>query len=584
MKRALTLSLLVCVWAFTASTALAVSPPVAQCQNVTVEADANCSASASVDNGSYDPEGGALTITQEPAGPYALGQTSVKLVVVAASGLADTCEAVVTVNDTTPPTVTCPADILVGNDPGECGASVSYQISATDNCSISSPLGKQAASFYPVGTTIITPVVTDGSGNEGTCSFKVTVKDTELPKVICPANIEQGNDPGMCGAVVNFNAEATDNCPGVKVTTNPVSGSTFPLGATTVWAFATDASGNKDSCSFTVTINDTQKPAVACPAPIIVGNDPGQCAAIVNYDVTATDNCDPNPIVVLSVPSGSLWPVGTHDVTAIATDAAGNADTCHFTVQVNDTEKPHVTCPPDMPTHNDPGQCGAFVTFDVTGLDNCAFDNQNIVVTPPSGSFFPIGPTQVTAIGTDLAGNADTCSFMVTVSDTTKPHIDHITDIVKNNDPGQCGAVVSFDHNAIDNCPVGLVVVATPQSGSFFAVGPSQVIITATDASGNADTIYFNVTVNDVEKPVVTCPANIVVEVGANDTGSVVNFDVPATDNCPGLQVITTPLSGSFFRLGVTPVKTYAIDAHALVDSCEFLVEVKKALNPGLRD
>jgi len=48
---------------------------------------------------------------------------------------------------------------------------------------------------------------------------------------------------------------ATDNCPGVTVESDPASGSTFPLGTTTVTATATDAAGNTSTCSFTVAVH-----------------------------------------------------------------------------------------------------------------------------------------------------------------------------------------------------------------------------------------------------------------------------------------------------------------------------------------
>jgi hypothetical protein len=562
------------------SVALAADPPVALCNNVTVEADANCMAMANINDGSYDPSGELPTLVQVPAGPYPLGETLVKLIVVAASGLADTCEATVTVIDKTPPVVVCPADIVVGNDPGQCGASVSYDITATDNCSITSPLGKQRASFYPVGVTMITPVVTDASGNEGSCSFKVIVKDTERPTINCPADIVQGTDLDICGALVNYVTGASDNCSGVTMSTDHPSGTIFPVGVTTVWLKAKDASENQDSCSFTVTINDTQKPHIICPADIVQSNDPGECDAVVNYEVTATDNCDTNPVIELSTPSGSRWSVGSHQVMATATDVSGNADTCYFSVQVNDTEGPHVTCPDDIVIDNDPGACGAYVGFLVTGYDNCSFSTKDIQVSPPSGSFFPIGQTEVTAIGTDRSGNADTCTFLVTVNDTEKPEIDCPIDIVRANDPGQCGATVGFKYFGDDNCPQGLTVVAEPPSGSLFGFGTTQVTITATDTSGNADTCYFNVTINDTEPPVAICPANIVETVALGDTGKVVNFTIDATDNCPGVSVVATPASGSFFLLGTTPVVVKATDAVGLVDSCVFNVEVKLGLNP----
>lgn len=555
-------------------------PPVAICNNATVEADANCAAAASINNGSYDPDGGAVTLLQVPAGPYPLGETLVMLIVTATNGLADTCEATVTVADKTAPVVICPADIVVDNEPGQCGAYVSYDITATDNCSITSPLGKQRASFYPVGVTIITPLVTDASGNEGTCSFKITVKDTERPTIDCPNDIVQGTDPDICGAAVTYAMNASDNCLGVTISSDHPSGTIFPVGVTTVWFKAKDASGNLDSCSFTVTINDTQKPTIACPANIVQSTDPGECDAAVNYDATATDNCDASPVIAFFPPSGSRWPVGTHQVMATATDASGNADTCYFEVQVKDTEAPNVICPDNIVRDNDPGSCGALVGFLVDGYDNCMFSFKDILVTPRSGSFFPIGQTEVTAIGIDRSDNADTCTFLVTVNDTEKPEIDCPIDIVRANDLGQCGATVGFKYFAHDNCPAGLTVVADPPSGSFFNVGATQVTITATDTSKLADTCYFNVTVNDTEKPKITCPANIVEEVAAIDTGKVVTFTVTGTDNCGDPTIVANPPSGSFFYVGTTTVTAVATDPNGLADSCVFTVEVKLALNP----
>jgi hypothetical protein len=576
------LRILFILWIATclSSVAWAADPPVAMCNNVTVEADANCAAMASINDGSYDPSGDTLSYIQIPTGPYPLGETLVKLIVVATSGLADTCEATVTVIDKTAPAVVCPADITVDNEPRQCGAYVSYDITATDNCSITSPLGKQRASFYPVGVTMITPVVTDASGNEGTCSFKVIVKDTERPTINCPQDIVQGNDPDVCGALVTYVTSASDNCSGVMITSNHPSGTNFPIGVTAVWLKAKDASGNQDSCSFTVTINDTQKPKIACPADIVQSNDPGECDAVVNYEVTATDNCDPNPVIVFSAPSGSHWSVGAHQVMATATDASGNADTCYFNVQVNDTEQPHVICPSDIVQNNDPGSCGALIDFSVTGYDNCSFSDKDIYVTSPSPSFFPIGQTEVTAIGIDRSGNADTCKFLVTVNDTERPDVECPADIVRDNDLGQCGATVGFKFFGRDNCTQGLTVVADPPSSSFFNVGITQVMVTATDTTGNADTCYFSVTVNDTEKPVVTCPANIVETVAPSDTVKVVEFTAEATDNCLGVSVEATPVSGSFFPLGITPVVVKATDAAGLIDSCAFIVEVKIALNP----
>lgn len=59
--------------------------------------------------------------------------------------------------------------------------------------------------------------VTDASGNTATCSFTVTVNDTEDPQITCPANIVEDSDPGICSALVTYTAPVgTDNCPVIQ--------------------------------------------------------------------------------------------------------------------------------------------------------------------------------------------------------------------------------------------------------------------------------------------------------------------------------------------------------------------------------
>ena len=137
--------------------------------------------------------------------------------------------------------------------------------------------------------------------------------------------------------MVTYSASVTDNCAGASISCSPASGSVFPVGTTTVTCIATDASGNADTCSFNVTVNDTEAPVATCPADITVSNDPGQCSAVVTFSASATDDCSAASISCRPA-SGSVFPVGTTTVTCIATDASGNANTCTFNITVNDTE------------------------------------------------------------------------------------------------------------------------------------------------------------------------------------------------------------------------------------------------------
>jgi hypothetical protein len=111
------------------------SAPFALCHDVTASADAQCMADESIDIGSYDPDGGPVSIVLNPEGPYALGVTSVGLTVTDELGVTDQCIGVVTVEDTTPPALFCNADSAIVPSV----VPISFNSSALDSCSGSRP-------------------------------------------------------------------------------------------------------------------------------------------------------------------------------------------------------------------------------------------------------------------------------------------------------------------------------------------------------------------------------------------------------------------------------------------------------------
>jgi len=226
--------------------------------------------------------------------------------------------------DTTPPAVTVPADITA-EATGPSGAAVSFSASASDivDGALTPTCSPASGSTFPLGTTSVTCSATDVAGNTGSASFNVTVVDTTPPVVTVPADIT-AEATGPSGAAVSFSASASDIVDGALTPTcSPASGSTFPLGTTSVTCSATDAAGNTGSASFNVKVQDTTPPTLSVPSDMTVPAT-SLAGAVVTFSATATDLVDPSPTVTCVPASGSTFAPGKTTVSCTASDASGN--------------------------------------------------------------------------------------------------------------------------------------------------------------------------------------------------------------------------------------------------------------------
>lgn len=167
--------------------------PVALCKNVTVnltDTTANTcytppDAATSVDNGSYDPDNqpGPWSVYQWAPPPYVgLGDHAVTLV--ANDGLLQTtCSATVTVKDLAKPNIECPVDqtLECNNQNGGTTAPTFTPQSVSDNCGGGTATCADSGKTLALGTHQSTCTATDGSGNQKSCTFNVTVQDTKAP-------------------------------------------------------------------------------------------------------------------------------------------------------------------------------------------------------------------------------------------------------------------------------------------------------------------------------------------------------------------------------------------------------------------
>jgi hypothetical protein len=194
------------------------------------------------------------------------------------------------------------------------------------------------------GVTTVTYTVTDRPGLSTSCSFTVTVNDNVPPVITCPGPQNRNTDPDGPGYTVRGSefdpVSVTDNCSVAGITNNinnasSLAGVSFPVGVTNVTWTASDGSGNKASCGFTVTVTDNVAPVVRCKdATIYLDLNTGKVTLLPgDIDNGSFDNTG---IASMSVSNANFdcTDIGPNNVTLTATDRYGNTGTCTSVVTV----------------------------------------------------------------------------------------------------------------------------------------------------------------------------------------------------------------------------------------------------------
>jgi hypothetical protein len=422
------------------------------------------------------------------------------------------------------PVLTVPADIEVDSPDGQ-PVVVPYTVSATNDATINClPAG---FTFGP-GVTTITCTATNLTGSD-TKAFTITVNDLTAPTtpvLTVPPTIT-AEATSAAGAVVTFTVTATNE--GV-VLCSPASGSTFPLGFTTVNCTATNDSGS-DADSFDINVVDSTAPSFTPPADI-TAEATGANGAVVVFAAFGSDLVDGVIQAQCTPASGSVFAIGTTTVECTVTDAADNTSTGAFQVTVQDTTPPELSLPADI-TVEATSASGAVVTYSASATD-IVDGSVSVQCVPGSGSTFAVGTTTVSCSATDAHLNTANGSFDVTVTDSTPPQI-----LSVDANPGVLWppnhqmvnvtvTVVAVD--AIDPAPVSQIISVTsnqPINGTgdgdtspdWVITGPLTVqlrsersngkdriytiTIETTDASGNSTTATDTVVVTNTKRRAV---------------------------------------------------------------------------------
>jgi hypothetical protein len=492
---------------------------------------------------------------------FDLGRTEVTCTATDEAGHTATGSFTVTVRDTTPPAITMTSKVAEATGPD--GAKVTYEASARDivdgpvDVTCSPPSG----TTFGLGDTPVTCTAVDRAGNRAEASGTVKVQDTTAPDLTLTD--ASGEATGRDGAMVEYLASAHDLVDGDRpIDCAPPSGSTFPLGDTTVNCQASDTRGHTATGTLIVTVTDHTPPVITLPQDLTI-EATGRSGASFDFDATATDLVDGVRPVTCSRDSGATFPVGDTTVRCSASDTRGNKAQASFTVTVTDTTAPALALPSAV-TAEATGPHGAKVDFSATAEDlvDGAVD---VTCNPSAGSVFGLGDTPVTCSATDRHGNTATGNFTVTVRDTTGPAITLLPSTAEATGPN--GARVAYEAAATDLVDGPVAVHCEPAPGSTFPLGTTPIACTATDTAGNTTTAETTVTVQDTTAPTVSVPTHISAT-AASKEGAVVSYKATATDLVDHSPALTCDHpSGSTFAPGTTTVSCTASDASGNVGS-----------------
>ncbi|MAL60922.1 MAG: hypothetical protein CMC14_12830, partial [Flavobacteriaceae bacterium] len=645
-------------------------------------------------------DGNGMTYSFDPAAA-GVGTHTLTYTFTDANGCTDSASddvevfALPTVTFTAPPSPVCPGAVLTGQGGGTPSGGVYSGPGVTDDGNGTTYTFDAGAAGN--GTHTLTYTFTDANGCTGSASDTVTVEDTQDPVVTCPTDITQNNDPGVCGAVVTFTPTATDNCPGVTVSSVPASGSVFPVGITTVTVTATDASGNTDTCTFDVTVNDTEDPTITCPADITVNNDPGVCGAVVTFaDPTVADNCGGTMIMETFSFTGTtdsfVVPAGVTSITIESQGAQGGFNgglgasiSGTFAVTPGETFNLMVGGEGGSRTNNGGvggGGGGSFVwntsgptLLIAAGGGGGGAGNGNSVPGPGSATNVPTDSTNGSGNGAGGAGGnggaggalvaAATCEagagggagWFSNGADGASPNaplsgggVNPLAGGAGGNEGPNCtfpptgsavggfggggggggvsgaggggggyngggggnswagsippgwgagggggsfnagtsptntGGVRAGDGQIVISYTLPLVITQTAglSSGSTFPIGTTTNTFLVTDPSGNTATCSFDVTVTDNEPPVANCVAPFTLQLDATGNASITPADIDngSTDNCGIASLAVSPSTFTCADVGPNTVTLTVTDVNGNSSTCTTMVTIEDNVAP----
>ncbi|MDQ7074694.1 MAG: HYR domain-containing protein [Gammaproteobacteria bacterium] len=280
----------------------------------------------------------AVTVSSDAPARFPVGDTTVTWTATDANGNSSTATQIVTVQDTTLPTITAPADVTE-EATGVTTSVVLSQPTTIDLFAVT--LSNNAPAAFPMGDTTVIWTATDANGLSSTVSQTVTVQDS-----IAPTLTLIGGDSliAVGGTFSAPSATATDLVSGSVVVSDDraTALNTAVGGSYDITFSATDAAGNTATKVHTVVVNALPVINGVPTATVVAGQS-------YSYALDATDaNGDALTYSVLNAPawltlsasgvlngSPTAADVGSHEnITITVSDGNGSVSVGPFTVEV----------------------------------------------------------------------------------------------------------------------------------------------------------------------------------------------------------------------------------------------------------
>ena len=487
-----------------------------------------------------------VTVTNDGLAAYPIGDTVVNWTATDAAGNSATIQQIVSVVDSTAPSVNI-TKTITKEAIGLEGNTVNLGDVIVDDISEITSITNNAPETFPFGNTTVTWTVTDEYGNEAIIEQIVSIIDTIPPKITALKDvIIEATDPNENFADLG-QPKVTDKVEIASVLNDAPD--SFPIGLTTVTWTAVDTSGNTVNATQKVTVVDSTAPQITAPQNVSAEAEGPNGTVVQIGNATVADVIG---ISSLTNNAPQIFQLGNTTVTWTVTDLHGNENNANQTVSVVDTTAPTINPPPNVTFEaTDPSvnqvTLGVANATDIVGIESVSND---------APAAFPLGDTIVTWTATDTSGNTASVTQTVSVVDTTAPTILPGAEISVEATSETQNVVELTDLETADAVGVISLENDAPQ---FFSVGDTIVTWNATDAAGNSAIFKQTVSVVDTIAPKLTPPPTKTVE-ATGATGNSVDFGTATYSDAVGVTSITNDAPDTF-PFGLTTITWTAKDA-----------------------